>query len=150
MLRRMRDLLFFDAAPGIGRSLAVATGVLLLSTGATWAATAAVPLVPQTASPELKREVEAYRLCTTISLPSDFKRVKDSAAAVAVALEKCKRQRLAVAGQFALDNPGTPRTKAFVDELSVRMVEDLSGWIEDVDASRTPPDQPPYPSKHLR
>ena len=95
---------------------------------------------------ELQNEIEAYRLCGRLNLPADFQRVKDSAAAATVALDKCSRQRFAVAGQFALDFPGTTRTKAFIDGVTTDLVQELSAWLEDVDARRVPP-QPPMPPR---
>ena len=100
-------------------------------------------------SVELQNEIEAYRLCGRLNLPPDFERVKDSAAAATVALDKCSRQRFAVAGQFALDFPGTVRTKAFIDSVTTDLVQELSAWLEDVDARRVPP-QPPTPPRAAR
>jgi hypothetical protein len=100
-------------------------------------------------SNDLQSEIEAYRLCGRLNLPPDFQRVKDAAAAATVALDKCSRQRFAVAGQFALDYPGTVRTKAFIDGVTTDLVQELSGWLEDVHARRVPP-QPPMPPRTAR
>ena len=93
-------------------------------------------------SSQLGKTVEAYRMCARLNLPPDFWRVRDSAAAAAVALENCQKQRFIVAGQFALDNPGTTQTRAFVDNLSSQLVAELSQWLEDVDARRISPHPP--------
>ena len=65
-----------------------------------------------------------------------------AASAASVALEKCRKQRFAVAGQFALDYPGTIRTKAFIDSLTLDLLHELSAWLEDVDAKRVSPHMP--------
>lgn len=104
---------------------------------------------PLPVSVELQQQIEAFRLCGRLNLPPDFKRVKDSASAASVALDKCRKQRFAVAGQFALDYPGTVRTKSFIDSLTFDLVHELSGWLEDVDAKRVPP-QMPKPERRNR
>ncbi|QHI97122.1 hypothetical protein GT347_03460 [Xylophilus rhododendri] len=110
-----------------------------LAISASVACAAEAPPEDAVASPALAREIEAYRVCATLNLPADFRPVKDSASAAALALEKCRKQRFVVAGQFALDHPGTYRTKAFVDELSTHLMQELSTWLEDVNSHRLPP-----------
>jgi len=118
--------------------------LVALPTLAAAPAQAPIPL-----SVELQQEIEAYRLCGRLNLPADFKRVKDAASAASVALDRCRKQRFAVAGQFALDYPGTMRTKSFIDGLTLDLVHELSGWLEDVDAKRVPP-QMPRPERRNR
>lgn len=110
---------------------------------------AAPPQPPMPMSVELQQEIEAYRLCGRLNLPPDFKRVKDAASAASVALDKCRKQRFAVAGQFALHYPGTLRTKDFIDSLTLDLLHELSAWLEDVDAKRVPP-QMPRPERRTR
>lgn len=124
--------------------------VLTLNLATTLPARAASPEQrPLPLSVELQQAIEAYRLCGRLNLPPDFKRVKDATSAASVALNRCSKQRFAVAGQFALDYPGTVRTKSFIDSLTLDLVHELSGWLEDVDAKRVPPQMPP-PERHTR
>jgi hypothetical protein len=137
----------------VSDSIAVAALILafgLVLTGGAGLARAASPEVQAAVSvprsAELAREIDAYRMCAKLNLPSDFAAVKDSASAAALALEKCRNQRYAVAGQFALDYPGTVRTRAFVDGLAIQLVDELSAWLEDVHAERVSP-HPPAPRR---
>ena len=73
-------------------------------------------------SVDLVDAIENYRMCITVSLSPDLMRSRDPAAATYVASQSCTRPRLVVAGQYALDNPGTRETRAFVDAVTTRLL----------------------------
>jgi len=144
MLTAMRD--FSTTLSALRRALPL-LGVLAASQALMPAAASAQPVPPEMAwSPALVREVQAWRICARLHLPPDFQDVRDSSAAVAVALEKCRRQRHVVAGRYALDYPGTFQTQAFVDGVQIQLMEELSTWLEDVHARRVSP-HPPLPHR---
>ncbi|WPB55721.1 hypothetical protein [Xylophilus sp. GOD-11R] len=90
-------------------------------------------------SPELRAVVESYRLCIAMNLPADFRKVNDAQSAAQVASQKCAGHRLEVAGRFALDNPGTRQTRSYIDGVTIRLVNELGMWVEDVNADRESP-----------
>ena len=75
---------------------------------------------------------DTYRTCATISLPDNFSKVVNTRLAAETALDLCQKKRLALAGQFALDNPGTRKTGEYVDGVRQRLATDLSTWISDM------------------
>ncbi|MCZ2496759.1 hypothetical protein GN316_08325 [Xylophilus sp. Kf1] len=142
-----RSNVFFKAASLLH---ALVLGCSLAATSPSFSAvTESAGQPPFPVSAELRQEIEAYRLCARLNLPSDFNRVKDAASAATVALDRCRRHRFAVAGQFALDYPGTVRTKAFIDGLTLDLVNELAAWVDDVNARRVSPEIP-RPERHTR
>ena len=111
------------------RSAAVA--VLLAPVLAVGAAAPSVDLVDA---------IENYRMCITVSLSPDLMRSQDPAAATYVASQRCTKPRLVLAGQYALDNPGTRETRVFVDAVTARLLNELTMWVENVQAGRVSPD----------
>jgi len=80
----------------------------------------------------LRAAHESYRTCATLQLPDNFARVPSPKAAADAAVERCEKQRLALAGQFALDNPGTRATGAYIDTARQRVAADLANWMADM------------------
>lgn len=87
----------------------------------------------------LDETVERYRLCIAMSLSPEMLKVKDAASATQVASQKCGGPRLELAGQFALDHPGTRQTQEYVDAVTTKLLADLSMWVENVQAGRESP-----------
>jgi len=83
-------------------------------------------------SADLRAASETYRTCATLSLPDNFANVGNTRLAAETALDLCQKKRLALAGQFALDNPGTRKTGEYVDGVRQRLVTDLSTWMSDM------------------
>ena len=120
------------------RSIFRIGGCVLATSGAALSAAAAATSAP-VHSPQLQELVESYRLCIAINLPPDFRRVNDAESAAQVAAQKCADRRLQLAGRFALDNPGTRGTRAFIDGVTIQLVSELGSWLEDVNANRVSP-----------
>ena len=118
--------------PILMKSLAALARLALLALAAGQAGHAAPP------SP-LDESVEQYRLCIAMNLSPNMLAVKDAASATQVASQKCGRARLELAGRFALDNPGSRDTQAYVDGVTTRLLADLSMWVENVQAGRESP-----------
>ena len=102
---------------------------LLLTTGLALLAGSAIA-APESAG--LRDAVETYRTCATLALPDNFSAVDDPRRAAEAALDRCRKQRLALAGQFALENPGTRKTAEYVDGMRQRLVNDLATWVRDM------------------
>lgn len=83
-------------------------------------------------SAALRAATETYRTCATLSLPDNFAKVGNTRLAAETALDLCNKKRLALAGQFALDNPGTRKTGEYVDGVRQRLAVDLSTWMTDM------------------
>lgn len=83
-------------------------------------------------SAALRAANETYRTCATLSLPDNFSKVGNTRLAAETALDLCQKKRLAVAGQFALDNPGTRKTGEYVDGVRQRLAVDLATWMTDM------------------
>ncbi|WPB58815.1 hypothetical protein [Xylophilus sp. GOD-11R] len=84
------------------------------------------------ASEQLREAEEKYRTCAALSLPDNFSRIHEPRMAAERALDQCHKKRLALAGQFALDNPGTRRTGEYIEDVRVRLTGDLATWIADM------------------
>ena len=91
-------------------------------------------------SVDLVDAIENYRMCILVSLSPDLMRSHDPAAATYVASQRCIRPRLVVAGQYALDHPGTREARVFVDAVTARLLNELTMWVENVQAGRVSPD----------
>jgi hypothetical protein len=83
-------------------------------------------------SAALRAANETYRTCATLSLPDNFSKVGNPRLAAEAALDLCQKKRLAVAGQFALDNPGTRKTGEYVEGVRQRLAVDLATWMTDM------------------
>jgi hypothetical protein len=83
-------------------------------------------------SPDMRLATERYRTCATLSLPENFAKIGDPRDAAEKALDRCHKKRLALAGQYALDNPGTRRAGDYVDGVRLRLTGDLATWIGDM------------------
>ncbi|QHI96862.1 hypothetical protein GT347_01955 [Xylophilus rhododendri] len=94
---------------------------------------ASAALNPTAADSEgLRAAAERYRVCAALSLPDNFSKVGNPRHAADKALTLCQKKRLALAGQYALDNPGTRSTGEYVDGVTERVARDLAGWITDM------------------
>lgn len=107
------------------KSFSLCLGIVLCAAAAAGRALAAD-------SDGLRGAHEKYRTCATLSLPDNFANIANPRHAAERALDLCQKKRLALAGQFALDNPGTRKTADYVDGVRVRMVADLATWITDM------------------
>ncbi|MCZ2497324.1 hypothetical protein GN316_11180 [Xylophilus sp. Kf1] len=72
---------------------------------------------------------DSYQMCATLQLPENFRQIRDPGASAATAARQCRVERLAVAGQFALDNPGTQETARYLATQQKRVALALGNWI---------------------
>ena len=72
---------------------------------------------------------DSFQMCATLHLPEDFRRIRDPAGSARSAADACRREGLALAGQFALDNPGSRQVDVFFRLQHKRVVDSLSDWI---------------------
>ena len=106
----------------------VATALLVLSGCWPLSSARAVEPLPDTASQ--RALFGTFQMCAALGLPENLKAIKDADAAAATAATKCRTERLALAGQFALDNPGSRQIGRFMEAQHQRVVDILSDWIE--------------------
>ena len=83
-------------------------------------------------SDAVRAATERYRTCATLSLPDNLQTIANPRVAAERALDLCQKKRLALVGQYALDNPGTRRTAEFADDVRRRVAGDLAAWIGDM------------------
>jgi hypothetical protein len=83
---------------------------------------------------------DSYQMCATLHLPEDFRQIRDPESSATAATGLCRVERLALAGQFALDNPGTQETARYLATQRKRVIATLGNWII---ASTT--GSPPHP-----
>ena len=100
--------------------------VLLAPCGMALIAHAAEPLTNTVSQRAL---FDSYQMCATLHLPEDFRQIRDPEASAQAALRLCRLERLALAGQFALDNPGTRETDRYLKTQQKRIVATLGHWI---------------------
>ena len=91
---------------------------------------------------------DSYQMCASLHLPEDFRQIRDPEQSVNAAIRLCRVERLALAGQFALDNPGTTETDRYLKSRQKRIVATLGSWITASSPAGaphplTPPKQPP-------
>ena len=96
---------------------------------------------------------DSFQMCATLHLPEDFRRIRAPADSARSAADACRRECLALAGQFALDNPGSRQVDVFFRLQHKRVVDSLSDWIAASSKAVTPhplsasgrPPAPPAP-----
>lgn len=116
------------------------TGLLALA-GLALAVQAAEPVV-ETASQ--RALFDSYQMCAALHLPEDFRQIRDAELSAGAATRLCRVERLALGGQFALDNPGTYETDRYLKAQQKRVVATLGGWItaSTVGGASRPPTPP--------
>jgi hypothetical protein len=72
---------------------------------------------------------DSFQMCAALQLPEDFGRIRDPAGSARSAADACRREGLALAGQFALENPGSRQVEAFFKLQHKRVVDILGDWI---------------------
>ncbi len=73
--------------------------------------------------------LDAYQLCAQLHLPDNFGAIKDVQHTVAVAVDACQAERMTLAGQFALENPGTTQTLEFINNHRRRVMSNLADFV---------------------
>jgi len=114
--------------------------VVLAAAGFSPGANAAEPLT-DTASQ--RAFFDSYQMCATLHLPEDFRQIRDPESSAGAAMRLCRVERLALAGQFALDNPGTFETDRYLKTRQKRIVATLGDWIAASTTGSAP--HPPVP-----
>ncbi|QHJ00053.1 hypothetical protein GT347_19940 [Xylophilus rhododendri] len=75
---------------------------------------------------------DAFQLCAQLNLPENFSKVVDAQLTAAAAIANCRDEELTLAGQFALENPGTGGTREFIENQRRLVIADLVDWIRGV------------------
>ena len=81
---------------------------------------------------------DSYQMCATLHLPEDFRQIRDPELSANAATRLCRVERLALGGQFALDNPGTYETDRYLKAQQKRVVATLGSWITASTAGTAP------------
>jgi len=108
-------------------------------TGISVAAFAAPPLLDTSGQ---RIAIDAYQLCAQLNLPENFARAPDAQRAAAAAVDRCREEELVLAGQFALENPGTSQTQEFMQAQRRVAVTGLVAWMRNLR-----PQQPVPPAR---
>lgn len=111
------------------KQLAAAPLVFSVLLTAGLSAHAAAPLVDTSAQ---RIAFDAFQLCAQLHLPENFAKVVDAQLAAAAAIANCREEELTLAGQFALENPGTGGTREFLESQRRLVTTDLVEWIRGV------------------
>lgn len=94
-----------------------------------------MPVRPALAAPPLldtsgqRIALDAYQLCAQLHLPDNFAAIKDVQRAVAIAVDACPTERMTLAGQFALENPGTTQTLEFINNHRRGVMSNLTDFV---------------------
>ena len=107
--------------------------------GMSVAAFAAPPLLDTSGQ---RIAIDAYQLCAQLNLPENFARAPDPQRAAAAAVDHCREEELVLAGQFALENPGTTQTQEFMRAQRRAAVTGLAAWMRNLR-----PQQPAVPAR---
>ena len=114
----------FAALPSLFASIFLALPVL-----------AAQPLIDTSGQ---RIALDAYQMCAQLHLPDDFSIIQDVQHTVAVAVDACQAERMTLAGQFALENPGTTQTLEFINSHRRGVMAKLAEFVRST-RQRSPP-----------
>lgn len=87
----------------------------------------AAPLLLDTSGQRIA--FDAYHLCAQLHLPDNFATITDLHQVATDAANRCPEEALTLAGQFALENPGTNQTQEFLAGQKRLVATRLVEWI---------------------
>ncbi len=73
--------------------------------------------------------LDAYQLCAQLHLPENFGAIKDVQRTVEASVDACQTERMILAGQFALENPGTAQTLDFINGHRRGVMSNLADFV---------------------
>lgn len=83
--------------------------------------------------PVIRFMEQTYKACVQVRLGERVGEYRDPKSAVLASMKACEERRMEIAGEYALQNPGTRRVQEYLNSVDKSVVADLLKLIREQD-----------------